>query len=133
MEGPSFAIGPIAQGEDFGDRELIIDDIWRVLEKGNVLLKAPRRFGKSSIMYKLYERPRDGFEVARKGEATKKELFRLFRTLSEGRLKEEAFSYLMTDIENDFYVTYNPEADSYRFSTNILRDWWLRYYDLVED
>lgn len=71
-------------------------------------------------------------EVARKGKASRGELFRLFKMHSEGELMEEVFSYLMTDIENDFYVTYNHETDSYRFSTNILRDWWLRYYDLVE-
>jgi hypothetical protein len=72
-------------------------------------------------------------EVAKKGEASKKELFRLFQMQSEGKLEEEVFSYLMTDIENDFYVTYNPESETYRFSTNILRDWWLRYYDMVEE
>ena len=72
-------------------------------------------------------------EVARKAEVKKVELFKLFKMLSEGKLRDEVFSYLMTDIENDFYVTYSPETDSYRFSTNILRDWWLRYYDLVEE
>ncbi|RMG66672.1 MAG: hypothetical protein D6710_12280, partial [Nitrospirae bacterium] len=72
-------------------------------------------------------------EVAKKGEVKKKELFKLFKMQSGGKLRDEVFSYLMTDIENDFYVTYDPENDTYRFSTNILKDWWLRYYDLVED
>ncbi len=72
-------------------------------------------------------------EVAKKGEVKKKELFKLFKMQSGGKLRDEVFSYLMTDIENDFYVTYDPESDTYRFSTNILKDWWLRYYDLVED
>lgn len=71
-------------------------------------------------------------EVARLGRAKKKDLFKLFRQVSEGRLDDETFSDLMTDIENDFYVAYDPESDSYSFTTNILRDWWLRYHDLVE-
>ncbi len=72
-------------------------------------------------------------EVARQGEIKKKDLFRLFKQACEGKMKEEIFSYLMTDIENDFYVSYDTEKDSYSFTTNILRDWWLRYYDLVEE
>ncbi len=72
-------------------------------------------------------------EVARQGEVKKKALYRLFNQACGGRMKEEVFSYLMTDLENDFYVTYDTEKGSYSFSTNILRDWWLRYYDLVEE
>lgn len=72
-------------------------------------------------------------EVARRRDVKKDELFRLFRQTSKGRLTDEAFSHLMTDIENDFYVTYDATSNSYGFTTNILRDWWLRYYDLVEE
>jgi hypothetical protein len=72
-------------------------------------------------------------EVARLERVNKTDLFKLFRQISNGKLKDEAFSYLMTDIENDFYVTYDSTSKSYSFTTNILRDWWLRYYDLVEE
>lgn len=72
-------------------------------------------------------------EVARLGLVKRTELFKLFNLTCRGKLKEEVFSHLMSDIENDFYVSFNPEIKSYRFTTNILRDWWLRYYDLVEE
>lgn len=72
-------------------------------------------------------------EVARQGKVNKTELFKLFRQVSKGKLHDETFSHLMTDIENDFYVSYDVETKSYSFTTNILRDWWLRYYDLVEE
>ena len=78
-------------------------------------------------MYKSY------VEVARKGNVKKTDLFKLFRQVSKGDLTDEVFSYLMTDIENDFYVSYDLKNEWYSFTTNILRDWWLRYYDLVED
>ncbi len=71
-------------------------------------------------------------EVARKKSAGKTELFKLFRMECKGKLPDERFSHLMTDIENDFYVSYDPENKTYSFTTNILRDWWLRYYDMVE-
>lgn len=72
-------------------------------------------------------------EVARRGQVKNTELFKLFRLVSKGNLRDETFSYLMTDIENDFYVSYDSETKSYKFTTNVLRDWWLRYYDLVEE
>ena len=72
-------------------------------------------------------------EVARKGNIKKSDLFKLFRLEGKGELTDETFSYLMTDIENDFYVSYNPENACYSFTTNLLRDWWLRYYDMVEE
>jgi hypothetical protein len=72
-------------------------------------------------------------EVARRGTIERKALFRLYRQVSKKMLDDETFSYIMTDLENDFYVTYDPVRQSYGFATNILRDWWLRYYDLVEE
>lgn len=72
-------------------------------------------------------------EVARQKRVKKTELFKLFRQISKGELSDETFSYLMTDVENDFYVSYNANDRCYSFATNVLRDWWLRYYDLVEE
>ncbi|MEW6214818.1 MAG: hypothetical protein AB1478_06375, partial [Nitrospirota bacterium] len=63
IEGPSFVIGNIAKGEDLWNRQEEIESIWRALPKGSILLKAPRRFGKTSIMYNLYENPKMGFKV----------------------------------------------------------------------
>lgn len=72
-------------------------------------------------------------EIARKYEVKKKELVMLFSQISKGRYKTDDFSYLMSDLENDFYISYKKETDSYYFTLKILRDWWLRYYDLVEE
>ncbi|MBF0456982.1 MAG: hypothetical protein HQK99_03705 [Nitrospirae bacterium] len=60
-EGPSFVIGNIARGIDMWDRDAEIDEIWKTLKNDNVLLKACRRFGKSSIMLKMKENPRHDF------------------------------------------------------------------------
>lgn len=46
-------VGSPAIGEDFVDREQEIKQILATLRKDNVLLAAPRRFGKTSIMRKL--------------------------------------------------------------------------------
>ena len=48
-------VGPPVSGEDFWDREEVIELIRNSLKKQSVLLSAPRRFGKTSIMRKIYE------------------------------------------------------------------------------
>ena len=53
---------PVTQ-DDFFNREEILQNVWDTLETDNVLLAAPRRVGKSSLMLKLFLEPKPGFEV----------------------------------------------------------------------
>lgn len=54
-------LGPPVKGEDFYDREVSINEIWTTLEHSNILLSAPRKFGKTSIMKRLVEKPKKEF------------------------------------------------------------------------
>jgi len=51
------------RGNDFFDRQELVDLVWDRLGTGNVLLAAPRRFGKTSVMYRLKDAPRTGWQV----------------------------------------------------------------------
>ena len=51
-------IGKPAEGEDFFDRERETRRLWERIDTDNVLLLAPRRVGKTSLMFRL----RDGAE-----------------------------------------------------------------------
>lgn len=63
-------IGRPAQGEDFFDREAERRRVWRLLRADHVLLLAPRRVGKTSLMYKLItEAPEQGGRAAYVGVA----------------------------------------------------------------
>jgi hypothetical protein len=55
-------VGPPARGDDFFDREETIALLWKRLNSGNVLLAAPRRFGKTSVMYHLLDHPGPGWK-----------------------------------------------------------------------
>lgn len=48
-------VGPPVQGNDFYDREPDQRRIWEYLETDNLLLLAPRRVGKTSLMYRLQD------------------------------------------------------------------------------
>jgi uncharacterized protein len=54
-------VGGIPEPAELYGRKAVIADIWRLLEGNNILLLAPRRFGKSGIMRHLLLHPRPGF------------------------------------------------------------------------
>ena len=56
-------VGAPVRGSDFYGRETLIELIWQKLRAGNILLAAPRRFGKTSVMYRLIDEPRFDFKV----------------------------------------------------------------------
>lgn len=56
-------IGPPAKGEDFWDRAEELDKIWSAIETNSILLTAPRRFGKTSIMQRMENQPKTGWDV----------------------------------------------------------------------
>lgn len=61
---PKTIIGSVATGDYYFPRTDIVDEIWCELEKGNfILIAAPRRVGKTSIMRDIEANPRDNYKV----------------------------------------------------------------------
>jgi hypothetical protein len=59
-----FAIGKVPRGEDFFPRPDIRDKLWNIVETGHhILLLAPRRFGKSGVLYDMEDNPKPGWQV----------------------------------------------------------------------
>jgi predicted AAA+ superfamily ATPase len=58
-----FIVGSPARNDDFWFRENFVADLWEALEKHNVLLLAPRRTGKTSVMYHMLDNPKEGWLV----------------------------------------------------------------------
>ena len=54
-----FVIGGLVTNSDFMFRKDFIDDLWDSLRKNNILLLAPRRMGKTSVMFQLLDNPKD--------------------------------------------------------------------------
>ena len=53
-----FTTGSPAREDDFFFRKAFIDDLWDSLRKEHVLILAPRRMGKTSVMLRLQDEPR---------------------------------------------------------------------------
>jgi hypothetical protein len=58
---PNPVVGSVPRGEDYFGQETLIKSIWDRLKRDNILLAAPRRFGKTAAMYKLLDDPRPEF------------------------------------------------------------------------
>jgi len=54
---PALVVGSVPRGEDYFGQEGLIDNIRAKLKTDNILLTAPRRFGKTAAMYKLCDDP----------------------------------------------------------------------------
>ncbi|MCP9768386.1 hypothetical protein EGI22_10720 [Lacihabitans sp. LS3-19] len=61
---PKTIIGPVATGKYYFPRKEIVSEIWFELGKGNyIILAAPRRVGKTSVMRDLEENPEENYIV----------------------------------------------------------------------
>ncbi len=64
MEGtPEFYTGAPVDPVDLRFRETFLADLWQTLRTGHVVLTAPRRTGKTSVMDYLRDHPENGFSV----------------------------------------------------------------------
>lgn len=57
-------VGQAVRGDDFWKRDNELAAIWSAIDSGShILLAAPRRVGKTSIMFHLQDKPMDGYAV----------------------------------------------------------------------
>src|SRR3989304_6203784 len=54
-------VGQIPEPDELYGREEFIQHIWRLIEANNILLLAPRRFGKSGVMRHILLNPQAGY------------------------------------------------------------------------
>jgi len=100
--------GQVARQANFWDRKKEIEDIWYKIESSShILLVAPRRVGKTSIMYNILDNPKDDYIVLyidtesanTENEFWKKLFFRLMEEEFVNTLQNKAknlFSWLKT-------------------------------------
>ena len=60
---PEFYVGSPVEPVDLRFRDAFVAELWQTLRTGHVVLTAPRRTGKTSVMDHLRDRPENGFQV----------------------------------------------------------------------
>jgi len=58
-----FIVGSPAREGDFWFRDEFVKNLWNSIKKHNVLLIAPRRIGKTTVMYRMLDHPKDNWLV----------------------------------------------------------------------
>ncbi len=58
---PDLTVGAVARRKDFFNLTEFITHLWKSLETRHIILTAPRRFGKTSVLYYLIDYPQNDF------------------------------------------------------------------------
>ncbi|SEN93386.1 AAA-like domain-containing protein [Flavobacterium sp. CF108] len=81
-KSPKIVLGPVATGDYYYKREEIVNDIWAELDKGSfVLMAAPRRVGKTSVMKHLEKYPKENYRVIFKNVQSLKSEKEFYKTI----------------------------------------------------
>lgn len=105
-------VGAPVRGADFYGREGFIDLVWEKLRAGSVLLAAPRRFGKTSVMYRLIDEPRHECKIVHADLEHLIEPADLITSLIEQLAKDDLFSKIVGKL------SYFPKTFWSRFRDN---------------
>ena len=94
--------GAVASGDDFFDRQAEVTQFWRDLETDSLLLLAPRRVGKTSILVRLQEQAEQhGFQAAILRDVSDcKDELAFVKHLSAAILESDRASMFWRTIEN---------------------------------
>jgi len=114
-----FYTGEPVEPSDLWFRDAFIDQIWEKLKRQHVLISAPRRTGKTSVMNHLASKPRDGFLVIYQNVQDLSHPAQLFQTILENfyeqnqeltkQLAHSGFGILRSALE---YVRKNVDSVS---------------------
>jgi hypothetical protein len=69
-------------------------------------------------------------ELAVVGSMTRDAGYQFYKAEVGRQADLEEFNRLMTNLENDFYISFDAGARQYVFACKLLRDWWLRHYGM---
>ncbi|CAA6820117.1 MAG: Unknown protein [uncultured Sulfurovum sp.] len=102
--------GQAVRGKDYWDRPFILEDIIEVIERGeHILLVAPRRVGKTSLMYRIMDTVGDEYVVIYVNTQA---------AHSESQFWEKLFDALM---DEDFIATLQQRARNFWNTLSSLR------------
>jgi len=125
---PSIRTGGVASGSDFFDRDQQILQVWETVEKGSdCILRAPRRFGKTSLAIYIAMHPKTGWRVCYadlEGEQCPEDfIFSILKTMADN---PDCAEFLPNELSDRDIRNLAPEAKQELYEQeweNIQKDW----------
>ena len=62
----------------------------------------------------------------------KRQLYQIYLDETGQTRDEDGFGELMALLEDEFYLEYVADEESYRFYSKLLRDWWYRHFGMLK-
>lgn len=135
-------VGQVARDENFFPRNKIIKRLWKQIENGsNVIISAPRRVGKTSIMRFLQDNAKDGYEViyiTTESINNESDYYkRLWDEVLENNLSENGFKKLSKkskdNIKNFFNKISSIKTEGIDLSNTLKIDYYDRFVKLLKE
>jgi len=108
----AIVVGQTVRGSDFWNREVEVGNIWDSINSGShILLTAPRRVGKTSIMYKILDEPQEKYIVLYVDTESADSKNEFWHKLFNRLLEEEFLNTIKTKAKNlyDNIKSINPK------------------------
>ena len=113
---PEFYTGAPVDPGDLRFRGAFVAELWRTLRTGHLVLTAPRRTGKTSVMDYLRDHPENGFSVVSINVQDLTHPADFFQVLLDG----------FHDAHPDFVR--DQLAAGWGLVSGVLKSWWRKYY-----
>jgi uncharacterized protein len=91
-------VGSPVRGDNFYGREAFVKLVSNKLQNGNILLASPRRFGKTSVMYKLIDAPKWEYRVVHADLEHLKEPAELLTVLVEQLVRDDKTAHALSKL-----------------------------------
>ena len=113
---PEFYTGAPVDPGDLRFRGAFVAELWQTLRTGHLVLTAPRRTGKTSVMDYLRDHPEDGFSVVSINVQDLTHPADFFQVLLDG----------FHDAHPDFVR--DRLAAGWGLVSGVLKSWWRKYH-----
>ncbi|TYQ16599.1 UNVERIFIED_CONTAM: hypothetical protein Cloal_3164 [Acetivibrio alkalicellulosi] len=139
--GLNITTGQVARGEEnFFVRKEIVDDFWEKIRRGNILISAPRRVGKSSILSYIEENPIDNYNsiyvitesVKEENDFFKRIVEEMRKTFYKLQHKTSVVKDKITQLFNKVEISINECSIKYNKSSEDEIDYYMCLKNLIE-
>jgi len=132
---PNIVTGAMAVGSAFYDRETSVREIWGSLQnKKNILLRAPRRFGKTSLLKQIATHPEKGWQICLADLEGGDSAESLVETILTAMLENESFdSYLPAHLAglHAYAKTDSEKLRILREERQTIKKDWKKYAEML--
>ncbi|WP_291632995.1 ATP-binding protein [Clostridium sp.] len=131
--------GQAARGENFFKRPILINKLWRKIEsESSIIISAPRRVGKTSLMRYIEDNPKDKYyivyvitESVDNENKYYKEIVKAILNCDSIKKKDKVINSIKDLAKNIFKNLDEVGIDSVKFSKNIELNYYEKFIDIM--